>query len=232
MNGKLIESLVQAKIEQKCDIQTDPNFDHVYKLDFLVNRFKSIDKIIPIGVQVTTKPKDAVKMKAFLAERRKKRLVDKSVYLEIGADVDLSAWGSELVYNSLVAFAFQKETGYGEIVGIRINSDVSYKIFDIEECINSIEESAPEAGSALTGSIFRYFPEKNSGNIKCEQGTWFFHTNEIKDSRLTNSFIPHIKIDDSCNVLRPIYVDFENGGYQRDDAKFPYAINIRLAKKD
>ena len=55
MSGKVSEHLIAAKIEQKCDIKRDPIYDHVYKLDFIVDRFKSIAKLIPVGVQVTTR---------------------------------------------------------------------------------------------------------------------------------------------------------------------------------
>lgn len=229
MRGILSENLIIAKIEQKCDIKRDPTFDHVYKLDFIVDRFKSIAKLIPIGVQVTTKINDSVKLRGFLNERQKKTLLDKSIYVEVHPDVDIDSWGSELIYNALVAFAFQRGGISSEIRGVRINPDVSYEFFEIEEVLKSAQ-TVPE-GDTVTGEIVKYFEKRGFGIIKTADGEWFLHINNITDDRLKNNFMPNIQVDADCNVTRPIYVDFENGGFQRQNAKLPMALNIRLSRQ-
>ncbi len=228
MKGILSEDLIIARIEQKCDIKRDPTYDHVYKLDFIVDHFKSIAKLIPIGVQITTKVNDVLKLRRFLEERKKKTLVDKSIYIEVHPNVDINAWGSELVYNALVCFAFQRGIVKDEIGGVRINQDISYEFFDIEETIYNMRNPSEEKN--ITGQIVKYYPAKGYGKIRSGESEWFFHIYNVTDDRLKNKFIPNIQVDSECNVTRPIYVDFEDGGQQRKDARLPVALNVRLSK--
>lgn len=151
MTGKMIEDMILLKIQQKCSIQRDQTFDHVYKLDFIVNQFNSIHKLIPIGVQLTSHLDHIPKMREFFVCRQKKTLVDRSLYIEVHPDVDVDAWGTELIYAAIVSFVFQQELRQHDVYGVRINPDVTFNFFDIQkvagftdqqECID-IEKSAP-----------------------------------------------------------------------------------------
>ena len=226
MNGNLVESLIMAKLEQKCDVTSDPVYDHVYKIDFLIQKFKNIDRIVALGVQVTTRMHDTYKMKVFLAERQKKTLVDRSIYIEVHPEVNVAAWGSELICNALIAFAFQKGIDQ-DILGVRINPDISYEFFDLSE---TVENTPTESLRTLSGKITRYYPTSSSGTITTNIGEWFFHLNDVTDERLRTSFIPNIRLGDENRVVRPIYVEFDDGGYQRENVKFPKALNVKLSQ--
>jgi hypothetical protein len=232
MKGTLNEDLIVAKIEKKCDIKTNPTYDHQYKLDFIVDRFKSIDKLIPIGVQVTIRLNNTTKQKIFLTERKKKTLVDKSIYIEVHPDVDITNWGSELIYNALVSFVFQKKLVKEDIVGLRINPDTTYEFFNIEENIKSARKSTQKStGKILKGKIVRYFPDKGYGFIETKDTSrWFFHISKVSDNRLTDSFLPNAQINQDDNTLiKPIYVEFEDNGHTRGQDDSPEAINIKLS---
>jgi len=217
MHGMLSEHLIAAKIEQKCDIKKDPTYDHVYKLDFIVDRFKSIAKLIPIGVQVTTKSNDVLKMKRFFEVRKKKMLVDKSIYVEVHSDVDIDNWGSELIYNALVSFAFQKKLKETHILGVRINPDVTYDFFDIEE---AIQNYLPESG-ICSGKIVHYKPNQGWGFIKRDNQQWFFHIHDVDDEKLKNEVLPHLASGDSVSA-----VYFRDMGFDPKDSKYRKAVNI------
>ncbi|MEO0142069.1 MAG: helix-turn-helix domain-containing protein, partial [candidate division WOR-3 bacterium] len=60
---------------------------------------------------------------AFLKERSKGTLVDKSIYVKIMPWVDLENWGAELVCSALKAFAFQASLRDVRVIGVKINGD-------------------------------------------------------------------------------------------------------------
>ncbi len=225
MKGLLTEDVIVARIEQKCDIKRDPTYDHQYKLDFIVDRFKSIAKLIPIGVQITTRLNDVPKQRVFLLERRKKTLVDRSIYVEVHPDVDINNWGAELIYNALVSFTFKNSLKKIDVSGVRINADITYDFF-------SLEDSIRQTHSAIHGKIFKYFPERKYGFIETkDKGQWYFNNDGITDSNLIENFLPNIQLNsDNNRLVRAIFVDFDDAGYESNDKSVPKAINIKLAK--
>jgi len=232
MKGQLNEDLIAAKIEQKCDIKRSPTYDHQYKLDFIVDRFKNIDKLIPIGVQVTLKQNDLSKQEQFLSERKKKTLVDKSIYIEVHPDVDIYNWGSELIYNALVSFVFQKNLGIGDIVGLRINQNITYEFFNIEENVESARAKVSKpSGQILKGQIFRYNPDKGFGFIEGKNSQkWFFHITKVIDDQF-DKFIGNAEYKQNDLLSKPIYVDFENAGVTKQGGdNLPEAKNIKISR--
>jgi hypothetical protein len=229
-NGTLNESLVIAKISEKCDIKRDPKFDHEYKLDFVLDRFKNIAKMVPIGVQVTTRIGNGHKLETFLIERKKCSLVDRSLYIEIHPDTDIDAWGAELIYAGLISFAFQKDFKEKGIYGFRINPDVTCEFFDLETAIKSAQ-ALPEIGSTINGRIWRWF-DNQMGRIMDDAGNlWFVHHNNLSE-QIKERFIPNILTDEKKTLLKPIYIEFENGGAGDGERKLPKAINVRLQRKN
>lgn len=116
--------------------------------------------MVQIGIQVTTKPNDVAKQREFLSERKKKTLVDRSLYIEILPSVDVSKWGSELIYNAIVSFAFMKGLRDKDVIGVRINPDVTFVFFDLEKSIKQYQ-----GREAIKGRIVKYFPDKEYGFI-------------------------------------------------------------------
>jgi len=225
MNGFLSEDRIKAKLAKNCDIKEDPIYDHRYKLDFIIDRFKDIDKLVHIGVQVTTNPNDSQKQSEFVRERRKRTLVDRSVYVKIHPEVDIDHWGAELVYNAITAFAFQKDLRQKDVIGVKINPDVTYEFFEV----GALEETSErQVGRLLKGRIYKYNKSRGYGFIESEGQKWFFHFSSIKDDELRENILPLVDTElDTNNLERPIPVEFEDGGFTREDAPAPSALNIR-----
>ncbi len=225
MRGQLTEELVIAKIQQKCDIKRDPKYDHTYKLDFIIDRFQQIDKLLPIGVQVTINPDDAYKQKVFLAERNKRTLVDRSIYIKVDPGVDIDSYGAELIYQSIVAFAFQRDMLKHNVIGVRINPDVSYEFFPLVEASARRGNGAPLA-SGLLGRITKYFPNNGFGFIASDEGDFFFHISDVLEENLKTEVLPNAEIE-SEGLKHPIAVTFNDVGVTRDGADKPTAKGIK-----
>ena len=225
MRGQLTEDLVIAKIQQKCDIKRDPKYDHVYKLDFIIDRFQQIDKLLPIGVQVTINPDDAHKQQVFLAERNKRTLVDRSIYIRVDPGVDIDSYGAELIYQSIVAFAFQRDMQKLNVVGVKINQDVSYEFFTLGEAPVRRSTGAARA-TGLIGRILKYFPNNGFGFISGEAGDFFFHISDVLDEHLKTVILPNAEIE-SEGLKHPIAVSFNDVGVTRDGADKPTAKGIK-----
>lgn len=230
MYGAVNENLIAAKLEQKCDIKRDPTYDHKYKLDFIIDRFKSIAKLSHIGVQVTRNPYDSAKQKEFLRERSKKTLLDRSLYVKVHPETDIENYGAELIYNAVVAFAFQKDLRQKDVLGVLINPDVTYEFFELD----GYESSAGGATGrqivgTVNGLITYYDKDKGFGFVVNDEGSqWYFHISEVKDMNLRNIVLPMVEISDETNKLtESIKATFEDAGYTRKNAKFPTAINVK-----
>ncbi len=225
MRGQLTEDLVIAKIQQKCDIKRDPKYDHVYKLDFIIDRFQQIDKLLPIGVQVTINPDDAHKQKVFLAERNKRTLVDRSIYIKVDPGVDIDSYGAELIYQAIVAFAFQRDMQKLFVTGVRINQDVSYEFFTLGETPARRGNGSPLA-TGLLGRIIKYFPNNGFGFISSDAGDFFFHISDVLDENLKTVILPTAEIE-SEGLKHPVAVTFSDVGVTRDGADKPTAKGIK-----
>jgi hypothetical protein len=209
-NGKLVEQLIIAMLGQKCDITTEPTYDHLYKIDFVVDRFKYIMALRHIGVQVTTRLADVAKQNEFVNARGRKSLVQRCIYMEVDPSVDVSAYGAELAYNAIVGFAFRDDMKTQDLVGVRIKPDVSYEYFDVLAAIDA--QPAPAGGydEYLTGRIVRYNPSKGYGFIKAEAGDWFFHISEAEPG--IEEMLLSAEYAASGYLSRPVPVSFRNAG--------------------
>lgn len=226
MRGQLTEDLVIAKIQQKCDIKRDPKYDHTYKLDFIIDRFQQIDKLLPIGVQVTINPDDAYKQKVFLAERQKRTLVDRSIYIKVDPAVDIDSYGAELIYQSIVAFSFQRDMQKLNVIGVRINPDVSYEFFQLAQPTGIRRGNGEPNATGLMGRIIKYFPNNGFGFIASDDGDFFFHISDVLDEHLKTVLLPNAEIE-SEGLKHPVGVTFNDVGVTRDGADKPTAKGIK-----
>ena len=89
--GKQVEDQLCIFLEKSgVYIEVNPTLDHDFKIDFVVHSIRSIVRRFgPVGVQVTTKQTDAVKLQKFLEESAK--VVDRRMYLEMPEDIDRGA---------------------------------------------------------------------------------------------------------------------------------------------
>jgi cold shock CspA family protein len=193
MRGQLTEDLIIAKIQQKCDIKRDPKYDHTYKLDFIIDRFREIDKLLPIGVQVTINPDDAHKQRVFLTERRKRTLVDRSIYIKVDPEVDVDSYGAALIYQAIIGFAFQRDLQKYNVLGVKIKPDVSYEFFFLasgDQKSYNTTQTIP-----LEGRIMKYFPNHGYGFITSDRGDFFFHISDVLDEDLKTVVLPNAEIE-------------------------------------
>ncbi len=249
MDGILLEKLVVAHLAMKCDIKRDAVYEHQYKLDFIIDRFREfVSKLQHVGVQITcyTDP-SGVRDFLRMAEKRK-GLTRRNAYVVIPPELGRQAvdnWASELVYNALVAFLFSKELKDVYEIGIRILADMTYEFFDLvagqnRQVHKSNGNGAPHrepgelaqgTGSKLRGKIVRFLEggDKNFGFIRQagSQKEFFFHKDMLTDPMVIRFLENRIRIANPQNgqLARPVYVQFEDGG-GAEDSQCPRAVNI------
>jgi hypothetical protein len=122
-----------SSLTQKCRIQGEPVYTSKGTVEFIVNHLYNINSSVRMEVQVTDRIKDFTALRDFSSEDRDELLVDLRAYVEVHPEVYVNDWGPELLYHALVTCASQKEGREKLIQGIRINPNVSYEFFDIEE---------------------------------------------------------------------------------------------------
>lgn len=122
---------IYEKLAERCHLDRSPSQDSTSSLDFIVNKFNQIDKYALIGVRVVSTDDDPEIRAAFVEERKKKRLVDRSVFVEIASEAVSEEYAAEMVYAALVDFAFRRDQKGKEIVGVRVNNDVTFEFFNL-----------------------------------------------------------------------------------------------------
>jgi cold shock CspA family protein len=253
MSKHLSENIIVEKLLEKCDIEQNPNYGEVYKLDFVISKFNLIDKMIPLGVQVTLNEDDDERQRSFLRERLTQTLVDRSIYVKVSPQVNLNTYGVELIYSAIVAFAFQKDMRRFNVMGVKINADITYEFFMLgserrfehmrgetvaasREAASSSsgETDARDEGADLDGNvtyregrkgkIIRYFPSKGFGFVQEDDRDFFFHISDVEDEDLRDRILPAVEIDFEENRMKtPIDVVFSDVGYTRPGADKPTA---------
>ncbi len=91
INGINFEERLRTKLEALgCRIYYDQTYDHLYKLDFIVNGFRDVARLPQhIGIQVTAKKDDVTKQREFLQVQKRSFVVPKAVYLEADPEADM-----------------------------------------------------------------------------------------------------------------------------------------------
>jgi hypothetical protein len=83
ISGRDLEDRLRSKLGDLCRIDHDEVFDHQYKIDFIVSRFKTIPRITDsIGVQVTVRDDDDRKQTEFLDIHQEQNTIPRAVYLD------------------------------------------------------------------------------------------------------------------------------------------------------
>jgi cold shock CspA family protein len=229
MKGAYSEEYVITRLKQICDLDRQEKYDHQYKLDFIITKFHGIDKLFPLGVQITTNSDDMAKQQRFLMERRKRTLVDRSLYVQINPKVDLETFGVSLIYHAMIAFAFEKTHQDKFILGVKINPDVTFEFFELGTGESGARPRGPISDEVLEGRIVKYYPKNGYGFISTEdRGDFFFHISDVLDRDLRETFLPNVEIEYEANQIKtPVAVTFNDGGLTRADATSPTARNIR-----
>jgi hypothetical protein len=236
LTGIDVEQRLRTRLEQWCSIEADEVLDHQYKFDFVVNRFKKIPKLgVSMGVQVTVNIDARPKRQAFLNIHRDAEFAPKAVYLE----VECHPYASNLEGIANVAalalgnLAFGREYRGTKVIGLRINRDLTFDFFDLEQSGNV--EMSPETiiakTSDLAGSITAFSRESGDGFVASEgyPDGLYFQVKDV-DSPASQELLRERNGEWKGRYhyfSQPFPVLFDVGGIDPGQTR-PRALNIRL----
>jgi hypothetical protein len=241
VGGKDIEERLRTRLENWCIIEYSDTFDHEYKLDFIVTRFKHIHRLPEqIGVQVTTKADDLPKQAELLRIHQDHGITPRTVYLEIDARANMDS-AAAVVYAALASLVFDEAHEKDEIIGLWVGRDVSFEFFDLNESIQGLHQQQEaqstgtvlpdtKVGETVTGEIVTY--GLAMGHIVCPARSkgFFFHISEVErmDPELAQDLRDMRRSDPDGKKVDPyIRVEFEDAGYTKVGARSPAARRIR-----
>jgi hypothetical protein len=168
-----------------CRIYYDQTYDHLYKLDFIVNGFRDVARLPQhIGIQVTAKKDDVTKQREFLQVQKRSFVVPKAVYLEADPEADMEQGAATLVYAALLSLVFNRTYRNRRVIGLRLTRGFSFEFFDLEEAIRRLQDYEREeplspqvSEETLVGNIINFHREKGYGFIACASrpNNVFFH---------------------------------------------------------
>lgn len=105
-------------------VMTEEEWDHAYKLDFLISRFPKYPKTVSVGVQITSRLNDEGKRAEFVVKNTpgdgRITVADRALYLEWDERVQLNKGGAELVSHALSAFHFDSRFADTKVWAVRI----------------------------------------------------------------------------------------------------------------
>lgn len=224
ISGKDFEERLRTRLGTWCDIAHDTNMDHQYKIDFTITRFRDTFFTNPIGIQVTLKDDDVRKQSEFLRIHRPGKVVPKSVFIEIAPQADLDG-AATVAYIALgnLTFSKQYQDRDSKVIGIRIDSDLSYEFFELEENTRNLRSAASsrrampiEPRNTLAGEVNRYNVEKGYGFITCtnRDENFYFHISEVGDGLEDKLLELADNQHGFVEYYPPIPVTFVDGGYR------------------
>jgi hypothetical protein len=242
IHGINFEERLRTKLEALgCRIYYDQTYDHLYKLDFIVNGFRDVARLPQhIGIQVTAKKDDITKQREFLQIQKRSFVVPKAVYLEADPEADMEQGAATLVYAALLSLVFNRAYRNDRIVGLRLTRGFSFEFFDLEECMRRVQGSdgdfrshLPTSDEFLVGRIINFHKEKGYGFIACERrpNNVFFHIRNGVDEAVI------AKIEASGDAVTgwqqlDIPVTFREKFARRSREEKPAAFEIRLSFDD
>ncbi len=186
IHGINFEERLRTKLESLgCRIYYDQTYDHLYKLDFIVNGFRDVARLPQhIGIQVTAKRDDVIKQREFLQTQKRSFVVPKAVYLEADPEADMEQGAATLVYAALLSLVFNRTYRNRRVIGLRLSRGFSFEFFDLEENVRRLQGfdadrrfTAQVGEEVLVGRIINFHREKGYGFIECDSrpNNVFFH---------------------------------------------------------
>jgi len=216
--------IFQSRLMHNGGMQAGTPYPDKNAFEFVVNRFYDINKPIQRGGEIPDRKQDALVLRDGLSEYKDEPPGDLLAHVEAHREIDFNDWGTALLYNALIAYAFQQGMEGKSKRGIRIYPDISYEFFDLENSGTAFKEEA--GNKEIQGVLYEYDADKGTGFIRDEKANkWAFLTDDIICSRLKNNFLPFMQTDPHGTVLKPVTVIFENGG-RSGDGQFQKAARI------
>jgi len=238
LDGNELELAWQNRLGTICEILPDDlRLDIRYKLDIMVHKFKGVDKVTPIGLQLTTRRHDAIKQDIFLRVQEESSVVPKAAYIEIYPKVDIKQGAATVVSSALMSFIFDRKYQSQKVIGIRIYADLTYEFFSLRENIKMLKRKQREQNceysmkGPMSGLIVDFLTIKSYGFIKPTEnggGNFFFHISKADEEVSSHLRMIAEKQNNKRGMLRvSIPVTFEYGG-TRPNEEYPEAINVKL----
>ncbi len=250
--GLTLESALKEQLEKQYGVvlASREEWDHRYKLDFIVYAMAHMNRIPATGVQVTQKLDDMGKISEFLsANQTASRVADRIVYLEIESGFDEKHVG-ESVFALLRQIQLDQNIRGVETVYVRLCSDLTYRIENLRKHVEAYVQEKKAAvkpavaidshalAQAMRGEkpivappkeaveavMTNYSPGKGIGFATTKNSEVFFiHISNIVDPSLRERLIAYSGTND-VKLDQP--VAFRNGGRTRPDARYPEAFEI------
>jgi len=231
VSGKDLEDRLKSRLERiGCLIESKEKYDHEFKLDFMLYRLAGFEKPLPIsvGVQVTTAAEDLDKQREFLEVQRRLRPVQKSIYLILDSQVDVEGGGEYAAFVALGCCIFDRANREKRVIGVRINRDFSFEMFDLDGNLRSAQppRADPERPEVWVEGRVNYYKRLEKFGFIGWDGTpdfWFGRDN-VQDPELLGM------LDDPEFPISGAPIVFQSAGITRGGEKRPTAIRIRLKK--
>lgn len=235
--GLNAEDRLQTLLERfGCTLIEGPKLDHEHKLDFVVSSFPQVPRLFHLGVQVTTRLDDRDKQALFLKVSRENPAVDKNLYLELEAGLNLERGGGFLVLMAMAEFMHNKMHVSESIRGLRVTAELKYYFYDLAQAIllpaplparagepaisqpsilaKPVPRPVPQVASSrplMGGRITRYNLDRSIGLIVSQEGSeYFVHKTNFTDLSL------RLEVESAASInewlVEPIEVQFFDGG--------------------
>ncbi|MBI3329249.1 MAG: hypothetical protein HYZ81_21425 [Nitrospinae bacterium] len=231
VSGKDLEDRLKSRLERiGCLIESKEKYDHEFKLDFMLYRLAGFEKPMPIsvGVQVTTAAEDLDKQREFLEVQRRLRPVQKSIYLILDSQLDVEGGGEYAAFVALGCCIFDRANREKRVIGVRINRDFSFEMFDLDGNLRSAQapRADPERQEVWVEGRVNYYKRLEKFGFIGWDGApdfWFGRDN-VQDSELLGM------LDDPEFSVSGTPIVFQSAGITRGGEKRPTAIRICLKK--
>lgn len=235
----------------KFTIQEEEEWDHNNKIDFVITKFPNYPKSLSLGVQVTGRCGDRMKMNEFVARNDPTgegiTVADKALYLEVEENVVLNRGGAELIANVLYAFQFDEKFAKTKVQAATIQAlpdAICYRFFDPRPTqpvttAKTVVARTQDAGGVilqtlstqpreLEGKLNSYFPDQGYGFIEAQDGSsYYLHVSEVlRNDPLAEKLEALMRLPGKTSLR--YHVIFEDGGKTRQGALYRVAKNVRL----
>lgn len=135
------DRLIAYLNSQQYEVARDRTLDHDYKIDFVIRRFPNNPKFHSMGVQVTTMTGNMQKLQEFVSVHTGEyKVVDKAIYLEVDGALDFEKGVGHLISAALSDFQFNSARLSETIVGIKINRDMTYTLYDVASMLANLAQ--------------------------------------------------------------------------------------------
>jgi hypothetical protein len=131
--GELYQEDVIKMLKKYAEITYVQDYDFNHKIDFIIQRFKIVDKYINIGVQLTTYVNEISKMLKFYNIRNERTITDRTIYIQVDRlNTSLEKWVVKAIYMASMEIAFNAKYKNYDLFLINILENFSYEIHNFE----------------------------------------------------------------------------------------------------